>query len=796
MADITVYSVLPEAVNWYTGYYQGWNNNVRGVYGISSDSQGRQYFVVYRFNIGGSKLKKVDINYGITSSGTLRVEVYSNDPTQGTVSPIGSKSTSAGIVLTSSLLTSISYNYLYVKIYRPSTTSCSINLDYSTIIYDDPQLSVTANPSSITYSYGGVISLSFGLRLGNTLQITLTGNSRTLYTNSSVSADTLDISYDATWFNNFGESSLPIQISVSDSNSRSGSTSVTLSLPSLSLSASPYSVQVGNSTTISINNRANQSCSYIVKSGNTVLDSGSAPYDSFSVYTTVYWYYQLGASGTSTSISVTVQVSDSHGRTASTSLSVTRPSLSISPANNTVYGGNNVTLNFNSTLQPSTASITFSYSNNTTITTFSATITSGSTSKECLSSWIRSGDSETIKVNVTDNYYRTASTSFTLKTLAIVIALSANQISSGSGTSSQLTISLSNLLDISATTTIKYGSGASAVTLYTDTRTWSGSTGSLTVQCADNWFSSSKANVINSNEMNLTVAIVDANSRTSSTTFKLLAGDGMKPTISSASITSIQPNATAQTTFGNNYYITGYSKIQAKAAASGLYNATISRVQFAFSSVTTQMSYDSTSQKYIGTTTNPIMSTGNVVITVTDSRGLSSTDTIAISTLIPYSAPNISIDSYRRCRSDGTADDSGSYCQAVVSYTFTALNNLNGKDTVLSVTGYNAPSPVSRTLSTYTATETYLFAADIEHSYTITITATDTITSTQISVKLSTAGVIMDFLTGGKGIGLGKVAEYQNMVEVNPEWEFKGSVKVNGTLMDLGTVIASILNRL
>ena len=54
----------------------------------------------------------------------------------------------------------------------------------------------------------------------------------------------------------------------------------------------------------------------------------------------------------------------------------------------------------------------------------------------------------------------------------------------------------------------------------------------------------------------------------------------------------------------------------------------------------------------------------------------------------------------------------------------------------------------------------------------------------------------MDFLRGGKGIGFGKVAETQNMVEVNPEWEFKGSVKVNGALMDLGTVIASILNRL
>ena len=84
----------------------------------------------------------------------------------------------------------------------------------------------------------------------------------------------------------------------------------------------------------------------------------------------------------------------------------------------------------------------------------------------------------------------------------------------------------------------------------------------------------------------------------------------------------------------------------------------------------------------------------------------------------------------------------------------------------------------------------------MERTYDITITLSDLITSTTYTVRLSTAGVIMDFLRDGKGIGLGKVAEYQKMVEVNPEWELKASVKINGQLYDLATLLSQIKQQL
>ena len=40
-------------------------------------------------------------------------------------------------------------------------------------------------------------------------------------------------------------------------------------------------------------------------------------------------------------------------------------------------------------------------------------------------------------------------------------------------------------------------------------------------------------------------------------------------------------------------------------------------------------------------------------------------------------------------------------------------------------------------------------------------------------MNLSTAGVIMDFLAGGDGIGLGKVAELADTVDINPNWTLR-----------------------
>jgi len=49
----------------------------------------------------------------------------------------------------------------------------------------------------------------------------------------------------------------------------------------------------------------------------------------------------------------------------------------------------------------------------------------------------------------------------------------------------------------------------------------------------------------------------------------------------------------------------------------------------------------------------------------------------------------------------------------------------------------------------------------------------------------------MDFLYDGKGIGLGKVAETTEMVEVNPQWTFKAD-KMTFKGQDLETILTSL----
>ena len=188
-----------------------------------------------------------------------------------------------------------------------------------------------------------------------------------------------------------------------------------------------------------------------------------------------------------------------------------------------------------------------------------------------------------------------------------------------------------------------------------------------------------------------------------------------------------------------------------------------------------------------------------------------------------YSLPRATDIHYHRCNQDETPNDAGEYCHVAIDYQFTGFWN-----SLLPPTAYNV-GRVSATLDSETQYEDLPFSTSggepnpqspdvpdtgtveftfddvsMERTYDITITLSDLITSTTYTVRLSTAGVIMDFLHDGKGLALGKVAEHQGMVEVNPEWTFqseKMKVRVkDGTddkgMYDIGQLLCQILNRM
>lgn len=346
--------------------------------------------------------------------------------------------------------------------------------------------------------------------------------------------------------------------------------------------------------------------------------------------------------------------------------------------------------------------------------------------------------------------------------------------------------------DVTLSITGRNNKAVSAVLRHEDVvlaSTAAASVDSITVTTADSWFNT--AGVTDQSWMEVTAVITDSDGRTASTSFWLNASTGMRPAISAIVFTAVQPSDAMENKF-SGVYVEGYTRLKVAATVTAKQGASVSTVSFTpAGSQAVQMSYNSGTGKWEGVTPVPVTANGSVVLTATDSRGLSGQGSKSFSSLTPYSAPGISAVSFHRCREDHTRDDTGGYCELTATFTISPVQNLNDKTAKIESSAYNN----TQTMSAYTQTITYFFAVNSERSYDIVLKAIDAINTTPVTVRLSTAGVIMDFLAGGKGIGLGKVAETQNCVEVNPEWTFKAnSIQLAGT--DLGTLLTAIQQRL
>lgn len=82
-----------------------------------------------------------------------------------------------------------------------------------------------------------------------------------------------------------------------------------------------------------------------------------------------------------------------------------------------------------------------------------------------------------------------------------------------------------------------------------------------------------------------------------------------------------------------------------------------------------------------------------------------------------------------------------------------------------------------------------------DYSYDIRYTLTDAFGSIIVVDSLSTASVLMDFKAGGTGIGVGKVAETDNLLDVGMNAKFRGTVSGKVASLDgYDSVIASDFN--
>lgn len=209
-------------------------------------------------------------------------------------------------------------------------------------------------------------------------------------------------------------------------------------------------------------------------------------------------------------------------------------------------------------------------------------------------------------------------------------------------------------------------------------------------------------------------------------------------------------------------------------------------------------------QSYSGTTaTSGLLSaSGDSVVsaTVKDSRGRTASDSYTMK-VQPYSRPAVSSVTAKRCNEDGTLNKRGGY----IIVTFSAeVSSMDSKNNAIYIVRYKKSKDtsyivesLSEILNIYSVTnQTYIFPADIGSSYDVRLEVADRHTTTIVDSKGSTATSILSwrgFRTAigiEDGLGIGKVPEKPNTLEIGWDTEFSG--KVSGTIFDAIYPVGSI----
>lgn len=195
-------------------------------------------------------------------------------------------------------------------------------------------------------------------------------------------------------------------------------------------------------------------------------------------------------------------------------------------------------------------------------------------------------------------------------------------------------------------------------------------------------------------------------------------------------------------------------------------------------------------------TTGALKTAGNSVVTVTikDKRGRSGSKSYTMN-VQAYTQPNISKLTVHRCDADGTENEQGEHIKVAFSAAITALGNKNTAAYKVRYKKSNATSFTEESLSslanTYAVNNgSYIFAADSNSSYDVEVEAKDRHGTATRTTSASTAFTLINWGADGTSMGIGKVAEKANTIQIALDTEFIG--KVSGSIFDAIYPVGSI----
>ncbi len=211
-------------------------------------------------------------------------------------------------------------------------------------------------------------------------------------------------------------------------------------------------------------------------------------------------------------------------------------------------------------------------------------------------------------------------------------------------------------------------------------------------------------------------------------------------------------------------YVGGFSKCKVTASTvAGVNSSTIAKYEFLQNGIV-MATYNSSAATYNWTSGTLAAGTYTFAVRVTDSRGLTATKTATAITVATYATPKITNVSVFRCDSTGAADNEGTWIS--VKATSTATPNANSISSFKVYTKQTTESSYTDKGTLQQNTATKYSGYDNTKSYNVKITAVDALgQSVDYLATVNTASYTMDFKVGGLGIGIGKVAEEDNLLD-------------------------------
>lgn len=181
-------------------------------------------------------------------------------------------------------------------------------------------------------------------------------------------------------------------------------------------------------------------------------------------------------------------------------------------------------------------------------------------------------------------------------------------------------------------------------------------------------------------------------------------------------------------------------------------------------------------------TTGVIKSSGanSISTTIKDRRGRTATAT-ASKTVLDYVDPVVAVLTVHRCNEDGTENEQGEYVLVTFNCEVTPLND---KNTATYTLYYKKSSDTEFTevgldeyLNNYSLTnQTYIFPADSSSSYDVKLTITDNFKTTTRATTASTGFTLIHFRSDGTGLGIGKLGEVENGLDIGLDAVFRKPV--------------------